>query len=164
MAKDFCLPLNELSEYRLMNKNQGFTLLELIITMVIAGILAAYAIPAFNNTIAQSRLTSRINALSGAVNLARSEAIEANAQVIVEPSADGGTQLRNLATGVVLKTFSAPNDDISVTPANYSVTFQANGYRVFGAPVALLDVKSSKLGTCRRITVSTAGSVSIGDC
>jgi len=62
---------------------QAFTLIELIATMAIAGILIAIAIPSFNSIITSSRLTGYANDLVGALNLARSEAVRRGIQVTV---------------------------------------------------------------------------------
>ena len=57
-------------------KSSGFTLVELMITLAIAGILVAVGIPSFNSTISSNRLTSYANELVTALNLARSEAVK----------------------------------------------------------------------------------------
>ena len=64
-------------------KSLGFTLVELMITLAIAGILVAVGIPSFNSTISDSRLTSYANEFVTALNLARSEAIKRGIQVTV---------------------------------------------------------------------------------
>jgi len=64
-------------------KIQGFTLIELIMTLAIAGILIGIALPSYNSTITSSRLTSYANDLVGALNLARSEAIRRGVSVTV---------------------------------------------------------------------------------
>lgn len=64
-------------------KSSGFTLVELMITLAIAGILVAVGIPSFNSAISDSRLTSYANELVAALNLARSEAIKRGQQVVV---------------------------------------------------------------------------------
>jgi type IV fimbrial biogenesis protein FimT len=56
----------------------GFTIIELLFTMVIAAILMAVAIPSFRTMIAANRLTTQANDLVSAVNYARSEAISHN--------------------------------------------------------------------------------------
>lgn len=63
--------------------NKGFTLLELMVTLAIAAILATVAIPGFTQSIISNRLTTYNNELVAAFNLARSEAIKRNQQVIV---------------------------------------------------------------------------------
>ncbi|MFI3222228.1 MAG: GspH/FimT family pseudopilin [Methylococcaceae bacterium] len=62
---------------------QAFTLIELVMTMAIAGILVTIAIPSFNSTLTSIRLTSYANDLVGALNLARSEAIRRGIKVTV---------------------------------------------------------------------------------
>ena len=62
---------------------QAFTLIELVMTMAIAGILVTIAIPSFNSTLTSSRLTNYANDLVGALNLARSEAVRRGIQVTV---------------------------------------------------------------------------------
>lgn len=61
----------------------GFTLLELIITVSIAGLLAAVAIPSFNKAISSNRLTAQTNDFVTALNLARSEAIKRGRNVLL---------------------------------------------------------------------------------
>jgi len=55
--------------------NRGFTLLELIVVVVIVGSAAAMAIPSLTQTSLDQRLKGAGMSLSGALNLARSEAI-----------------------------------------------------------------------------------------
>jgi type IV fimbrial biogenesis protein FimT len=64
-------------------KTQAFTLIELVMTMAIAGILVTIAIPSFNSTLTSSRLTNYANDLVGALNLARSEAVRRGVSVTV---------------------------------------------------------------------------------
>jgi len=64
----------------------GFTLLELIVAISIAGILMAMAIPSFNNVIRNNRLTTYANELVTSLNLARSEAVKRGVSVSVRKS------------------------------------------------------------------------------
>ncbi|MGD9888547.1 MAG: GspH/FimT family pseudopilin [Halothiobacillaceae bacterium] len=64
-------------------KPHGFTLLELMITIAIAAILLAIAVPSFQGLINSSRLTGTTNELVAALSQARSEAIRTNARVSI---------------------------------------------------------------------------------
>jgi type IV fimbrial biogenesis protein FimT len=59
----------------------GFTLIELMITLSVAGVLLAIAVPSFNQMIIANRLATQSNEIVAAVSLARSEAIKRNASV-----------------------------------------------------------------------------------
>lgn len=61
----------------------GFTLIELITTLTIAGILTAIAVPTFNSVISSNRLTAYTNEFVTALNLARSEAIKRGRKVTI---------------------------------------------------------------------------------
>ena len=64
-------------------KTLGFTLIELVATMAIAGILVTTAIPSFNSTITSSRLSCYANDLVSALNLAHSESVRRGISVTV---------------------------------------------------------------------------------
>jgi type IV fimbrial biogenesis protein FimT len=66
-----------------MNKNKGFTLIELMITVAIMSIMMAVGLPSFQSIIASSRLTAAANAMVSALQLARFEAIKQHKPVVV---------------------------------------------------------------------------------
>lgn len=74
-----------LREPNLPSKPHGFTLLELIVTLAVAGILLTIASPALNDMVRSYRLTQAANELVGAANLARSEAIQRGSRVTLVP-------------------------------------------------------------------------------
>ena len=72
-------------------RRRGFTVIELMVTLAIAGILAAMAVPAFQSVFLTMRLSTYANDLVAASMLARSTAISQNAVVSMCPSSDGAT-------------------------------------------------------------------------
>ena len=66
------------------NKIQGFTLLELMITVFIAVLLTTIGIPSFMGLIRDSRMTANTNDFLTALNYARSEAATRNENVIIQ--------------------------------------------------------------------------------
>lgn len=67
----------------------GFTLIELIITLVVGSILLALAVPSFLNFQKDNRRITQLNELVSGMNMARSEAVKSNATVGFCPSANG---------------------------------------------------------------------------
>ncbi|WP_456361858.1 GspH/FimT family pseudopilin [Xanthomonas arboricola] len=69
----------------------GFTLIEIMVTVAVLGIVLAVAVPAFGTLIRSSRLTSNANEFVAALQLARSEAVRQNSLVAVCRSDNGST-------------------------------------------------------------------------
>ena len=62
---------------------KGFTLIELVTTLTIAGILMAIAAPSMFSFLASNRLTTQTNDLIADISFARSEAIKRNGTVVI---------------------------------------------------------------------------------
>jgi len=81
-----------------MKKHSGFTLIELIITLAIVGILLMVGVPSLKNFMQRNQLIATSNELLSALHVARSEAIKLNRRVKVCESKNG-TSCTNPATG-----------------------------------------------------------------
>jgi type IV pilus modification protein PilV len=80
-------------------RSWGFTLIELMVTLTVAVILIAIAIPSFNYLTVSSKLTTVSNGLVTALNTARLEAIKRNNLVTVCSDTGNGTDTLGTACG-----------------------------------------------------------------
>ncbi|MGB5259337.1 MAG: GspH/FimT family pseudopilin [Gammaproteobacteria bacterium] len=74
-----------------MKSENGFTLVELLITILVASLLMALAIPAFNSFVENNRLAASTNQIVSALAVARSEAIHRRELVTLCSSTDLAT-------------------------------------------------------------------------
>ena len=69
-------------------KNHGFTLIELVVTLAIFGIVLATALPSLDSFTASNRRSANINIFVSSLNLARSEAVKRNTAISICTSND----------------------------------------------------------------------------
>jgi len=69
------------------NKEQAFTLIELLFVVGIVGVLASVAIPSFSQQMKNNRLTSNANQLHSIFKFARSEAAKRNSDIQLNENA-----------------------------------------------------------------------------
>ncbi len=147
----------------------GFTAVEMIVVVLIVGVLMSVGAPAFTSMIASNRLSGELNALIGALNVARSEAQKRGATV----SVCAGTALTcgtDWSAGWVVLLEGTPRQQLMVRPAvpngdtiTSSVTtfpqFNAAGYTFFTGKLTLRD-KDNKEDLARCIVFSAGSWVS----
>ena len=73
----------------MMNRNAGFTLIELIVTMALAAIILTIGVPSFREALQNNRRATQINEIISTFNIARSEAIKRGVQVTLCKSTNG---------------------------------------------------------------------------
>ena len=170
------------------NRSAGFTLIELVVTIAIAAVLAALAVPSFIQYQRNSELTSLTNSLLAAVNAAKGEAMKTGKNAFVIPKGSGwnsgwivyvdmnrdnsyteGADIAVQTQDALKAYFSITGNSIAAGSTPY-IKFDNSGYSVdtsaAAAPVALsltiarTDVPStSALEETRRVVVARTGRV-----
>jgi type IV fimbrial biogenesis protein FimT len=152
---------------------QGYTLLELLVTLAIAAVLMTFVVPGFRGLIERNNVATTSNELLGALLYARSEAVRIEADVTMTPETDGWLvevdENGHPDDGTILVDQTVDNNNVALTEnieAN-EVTYNARGR----ADITVGDsIDISFDGTVRsRVCLSRTGrpyvkSVAEGNC
>ena len=158
------------------NKSRGFTLVEMMVTVVVMVVLLGVAVPSFRQMIANQRVKTASFDLYSALSYARSEAIKRNATVTVRAgeSVDGawstGWRIED-ATSNLLRSWGAIS---SLTVSNTAtgnatvLTFNSDG-RLTTAAAPKLQIEPSTAVTgvssrCVQISLSGRPTAQTGSC
>ncbi|MFN2644778.1 MAG: GspH/FimT family pseudopilin [Burkholderiales bacterium] len=132
---------------RRLKRLPGFTLIELMTTLVILGVLVTIGMPSFNDLIVSTRIKGAASDIYGALSLARSEAIKRNTNITISPVAGqwlNGWQVK-LGTAVLASHAAVANLKIECpagTPCTQTLTYSRNGRLSSGNVTLVVDLAS----------------------
>lgn len=77
--------------------SSGFTIVELLVTISVVGILLALGVPSFHTTILNNRMSARVNEMVAEFSFARSEAVKRGSSVTICKRNNAGNACSNAA-------------------------------------------------------------------
>ena len=142
-----------------MNRSNGFTLIELMITVAMAAIVLTLGVPSFQEIIRNNRLATQTNAFVGALSLARSEAVKRGVRVTVCKSADGAACIASGGYEQGWIVFTDPDNDAIVdageTIIRVSETTASTGITLTGTTGNVADYVSYTADGITRLASGT---------
>ena len=138
-----------------MRTQRGFTLIELMVVITIAAVMAGLGVPAFREFMAAQRVKNTAFDFAAALLLARSEAVKRNAAVSIAEIGAGWQGWTVSAGGTTLAVREAVSP-VTVTPdaAITSLAYQGNG-RV--ANTMRFQFSAPQTQTVRCVTIGVSG-------
>jgi type IV fimbrial biogenesis protein FimU len=149
------------------HRSKGFSLIELLVTVSVIGILAAIAVPNFQSSIQNSKADSEVSDLQRALNYARLEAINRGVSTRIMPSTGTAwnTQLQVVLVSsptVPLRVVSAMTSGATLTVPNSPAAIDFNSLGGQAAPGANLAI-AYLLGTISKtVNVCLNGRIVLG--
>jgi type IV fimbrial biogenesis protein FimT len=120
----------------------GFTLTELMITILIVAILMAVAAPSFQSIIAGQRIKSATYDMFSTLTFARSEAIKRSANVTVAQASGGWQNGWTVTAGSVTLSQQEAIQGVAIAASAVSVTYRQDG-RITAAGSQTFAITSS---------------------
>lgn len=165
-----------------MYEKQGFSLIELIITLAVAAILLIFAVPGFYGMVQNNKIVTMANNFAAAINLARMESIKRGIKISVCPAANAANSACGTAAqwaqGWIVFTDSdnnnaidSPNDLLkvyeplplgtTVTATSATISFDSSGFLINGPFTMTLSASGCYGNNARQLDVTSSGRLTV---
>jgi type IV fimbrial biogenesis protein FimT len=155
------------------NKSRGFSLIELMVTIVVMAILASVAVPNFQSWLRNTQIRNAAESVTNGLQRARAEAVSRNTNVTFVLGADSSWTLNVVAPASTIEQRLAAEGSKNVTrtvlPATSSiVTFNNVGLVATTnadgtAPITQVDFAAIGGNQPLRVTIGTGGNAKMCD-
>lgn len=159
-----------------MRGQQGITIIELMISLVIVALLLIITIPAFTDYIRNNQIRSLADEFQASLQQAKNEAIKRNTRVNLLLADTGWTitipdSSNEAATRLLERAAESSQAKLAINASSNSVGFNSQG-RLIGGGVYMANINSQNSADCMnqggkvrclRITISTSGQIKLCD-
>lgn len=157
------MPAGRACSHALGQEHRGFTLVELMVSLLVLSILLVIGIPSFKSIIADQRVRAATTDLQSALILARVEAIKRGVVITLRPASGQtwaqGWLIQNPATGNDNNPLAKNSlgDGVKIDSAASQVTFRPSGRLSAGAVVSFQVSASQDSGKVRCVSLGIDG-------
>ncbi|RMF13162.1 MAG: prepilin-type N-terminal cleavage/methylation domain-containing protein [Gammaproteobacteria bacterium] len=144
-------------------QEKGFTLVELMMTLAVIGVIAVFALPMFGDVVERNRVVAKSNEIVGAIAFARTEAVKTGKAAYVE--ATGGDWKNGLSVTDSKRTTTLRQVDLpkgytlAATTTTVAVGFDSTGFASSTLTLRLCPADKSIPG--KEYSIAKSGLVSV---
>ena len=165
-----------------MKKENGFTLIELIVSMAIAAIVLSVGVPTFRGVILDNGMAANANRFATSINLARSSAVRYQRNAVICASANWNQATPTCSTGTdwsvgwvvyvdkdrdgaidadeIVSVAEPMDDDVTFSSGSLSsFTYDARGFVNNADNLTICDDRTGETG--RSIRINAAGRINV---
>ena len=164
MVNDVSREVASRARRRAAQRSDGFSLVQILITLAVVGVLASFALPTTVNVLRNYRLTAAVSAATGAISATRYQAImhaypynitfnSSNATYQVASEPPGASSFTNVGSAV-------PISGVGDVTINQTTTLQFNANGTVSATTGTMSFTISNGLLTKTINVTGVGDVS----